>query len=776
MSKIKFFFSKFFRIFSGFIIILACIYSFLSMLFYNKNDQSFNTATNDVITYNKMGKIGGYVSDFFIQTFGFTSILILLVFIKIGYNLIFNKFKRYNICYKLIMFMLFMTTTSTLISKNFVNKTSYEILSGGFLGFYIGNLTSGISNYIVSSIFLLIDLVALTILFDKSFKIWKIFLIKIYLGIKFIILFVLKLLFMPFKKIFNTKKTKKYDIFEQQNKKIRELEEYIHNMENQKNNKLSKEPTEDKDDFVFEKKETIKKQISGGLFNFGKIGKKLSSYILPKTNILNEHPINNNQITKNELYDKANELKKVLAEFKVNGKVVSVKAGPIITLFEFEPSAGIKSSRIIGLADDIARNLRVKSTRISVIENKNAMGIEIPNKVRDTIYLKELLESEDFKNTKYILPIILGTNISGEPVIIDLAKAPHLLIAGTTGSGKSVSINTMILSLLYKFSPDECKFIMIDPKMLELSAYEGIPHLLSPVVTNAQKAISSLRWVVSEMEERYRLMSNLGVRNISGYNEKIKKAENEGKPLTLSMLIGYDEKGEPIYENKTLETKFMPYIVVVVDEMADLMITAGKDIEALIQRIAQMARAAGIHIIMATQRPSVDVITGVIKANFPSRISFLVSSKIDSKVIIGEQGAEQLLGYGDMLYSANGAKLTRAHGPFVSDDEVENVVKFIKSQGLKPSYIKEILENEEENDGSNNNFEINIGGNSSGSDDELYKQAVQIVLRDRKTSISYLQRILRIGYNKSATIIERMEKEGILSAPNTKGLREIIGE
>ena len=410
-----------------------------------------------------------------------------------------------------------------------------------------------------------------------------------------------------------------------------------------------------------------------------------------------------------------------------------------------------------------------------MIPERNVVGIELPNKQRNAIFLRDIFESSDYKNSNYALPIVLGSNIAGDPVVMDLTKAPHLLIAGTTGSGKSVSINTMILSLLYKFTYDECKMIMIDPKMLELSVYEGIPHLLTPVVTDPKKAVLSLKWVVNEMENRYRTMSSLGVRNIYGYNEKIDQAINNNTKLISKTLVGYDEYGEPIYESKELKTKHLPFIVVIVDEMADLMITAGKDIEALIQRIAQMARAAGIHIIMATQRPSVDIITGVIKANFPSRISFLVSSRIDSKVILGEQGAEQLLGMGDMLYMPNGGKINRAHGPFVSDDEVERVVEFINRQGFKPEYIKTIIDNNSDDSNTDNysNFDISITGQKD-DDESLYQQAIEIIRRDKKTSISYIQRQLRIGYNKAANIIERMEREGIVSPPNINGKRELL--
>lgn len=766
MSRFKDIILKIVKSLIGFSIILFTIYLATTIFFYSPNDSSFNTVTNSTIISNKTGIFGAFLSDFFIQFFGLTSIILMIYFIKIGFNLIKNKFIRYNIYLKIIMLNFLIITFCFLNTKIFYTRqiNIFNMKDGGYIGFYISDLTKSFSNFITIPLFLIVFLISTTVVFDISFRFWVLLPYRIKN-------FVSKI----FKLLFDSRKTS-VDNFSD------DLEDT--DMEFQEND------IEELDEDFIEKKDFINKNIEEirkleqkkgqtqdkkqkiSTVNIGtKTYEKNKKYILPKLNLLNVEHSKNCNITKEELYDQANNLRKILADFKINGKVISVKAGPIITLFEFEPAAGTKSSRIIGLADDIARNLRVKSARISVIENKNAIGIELPNKVRETIYLKEILESPEYKDNKHILPIVLGTNISGETVIIDLAKAPHLLIAGTTGSGKSVSINTMILSLLYRFTPDECKFIMIDPKMLELSAYEGIPHLLSPVVTEPQKAILSLRWVVAEMEERYRLMAKLGVRHISGYNEKLKKAQEEGKPLVIKMLIGYDENGEPMYESKIIDSKPMPYIVVVVDEMADLMITAGKDIEALVQRIAQMARAAGIHIIMATQRPSVDIITGVIKANFPSRISFLVSSRIDSKVIIGEQGAEQLLGYGDMLYMINGAKITRAHGPFVSDGEVEKVVNFINLQGFKPAYVKEILEENEDDD--NSNFEIDINSKDY-VDGDLYEQAIQIVKRDRKTSISYLQRVLRIGYNKSATLIERMEKDGILTPANSMGKREII--
>jgi S-DNA-T family DNA segregation ATPase FtsK/SpoIIIE len=431
-----------------------------------------------------------------------------------------------------------------------------------------------------------------------------------------------------------------------------------------------------------------------------------------------------------------------------------------VTLYELEPAAGTKSSRVIGLADDIARSMSAISARIAVMPGKNALGIELPNAHREIVYLRELLESNDYIHIESKLPLVLGKNIGGEPVIADLAKMPHLLVAGTTGSGKSVAINTMILSLLYKLSPKECQFIMIDPKMLELSVYEGIPHLLTPVVTEPKKAVTALKWVVKEMESRYKAMSILGVRNINGFNKAIEDAISKGEVLSKQIQVGFDREGKPIFENVDMPAQPLPYIVVIVDEMADLMIVAGKDIEAYIQRLAQMARAAGIHIIMATQRPSVDVITGVIKANFPTRISFQVTSKIDSRTILGEQGAEQLLGMGDMLYMQGGGRVERVHGPFVGDQEVEAVVSYWKQQGA-PQYKVEITVDTDEDENS-----FDLGGDDSH---DLYDQAVKIVLRDRRPTTSYIQRSLKIGYNRAANLIEQMEQKGVLSAPNHTG-------
>ncbi len=462
-------------------------------------------------------------------------------------------------------------------------------------------------------------------------------------------------------------------------------------------------------------------------------------------------------------------LEGVLEDFGVRGEIINVRPGPVVTLYELEPAPGIKSSRVIGLADDIARSMSAISARVAVIPGKNAIGIELPNVTRETVLLRELLASEDYDKTKAKLALALGKTIGGESVIADLSKMPHLLVAGTTGSGKSVSINTMILSLLYRLKPEQCRLIMIDPKMLELSAYDGIPHLLAPVVTDPKKAVVALKWTVREMEDRYKKMSKLGVRNIEGYNQRIALAAKKKERLTRTVQTGFDhETGEPIFETEELQLEPMPFIVVIIDEMADLMMVAGKDIEGAVQRLAQMARAAGIHVIMATQRPSVDVITGTIKANFPTRISFQVTSKIDSRTILGEQGAEQLLGQGDMLYMAGGGRIQRVHGPFVSDEEVEDVVAHLKSQGV-PDYLDSVTDESEAESGGYDAFTSGLEESN-----DLYDQAVAVVLRDRKASTSYIQRRLSIGYNRAASLIERMEKEGVVGAANHAGKREIL--
>jgi S-DNA-T family DNA segregation ATPase FtsK/SpoIIIE len=491
--------------------------------------------------------------------------------------------------------------------------------------------------------------------------------------------------------------------------------------------------------------------------------------ILPELELLVKPPEGKTQaIDEEALAKNARMLEAVLEDYGVRGTIVQVRPGPVVTLYELEPAPGIKASRVIGLADDIARSMSALSVRVAVVPGRTVIGIELPNTKAETVYLRELLDSPAYEQHAGKLALTLGKDIGGEPVIADLARMPHLLIAGTTGSGKSVGINTMILSILYRMPPQQCKFIMVDPKMLELSVYDGIPHLLAPVVTDPRKAILALKWTVREMESRYHKMSKLGVRNIEGFNQRLREAEARGESLIRKVQTGFDaDTGQPIFEEQPFDSTELPFIVVVVDEMADLMLVAGKEIEAAIQRLAQMARAAGIHIIMATQRPSVDVITGTIKANFPTRVSFQVTSKIDSRTILGEGGAEQLLGRGDMLYMAGGGRVTRVHGPFVSDEEVERVVNFLKRRAA-PSYIEEITED----DGGTLDPSIEV--EDGGADNGLYDQAVALVCRERKASTSFVQRHLQIGYNRAARIIERMESDGVVSGANHVGKREVL--
>jgi S-DNA-T family DNA segregation ATPase FtsK/SpoIIIE len=505
-----------------------------------------------------------------------------------------------------------------------------------------------------------------------------------------------------------------------------------------------------------------------------KFDDRQAEYELPPLSLLtNPTSISRHVLSDEALEENARLLESVLDDYGVKGEIVSVRPGPVVTMYELEPAPGLKASRVIGLADDIARSMSALSARVSTVPGRSVIGIELPNENREKVVLREILSSRAFGDGNQKLPLALGKDIGGEPMVANLAKMPHLLIAGTTGSGKSVAINTMILSLLYKLTPEECRLIMIDPKMLELSVYDGIPHLLSPVVTDPKKAVVALKWVVGEMEERYRKMSKMGVRNIDGYNSRVNDALSKGEMFSRTIQTGFDdETGDPVFETEEFQPEKMPYIVVIVDEMADLMMVAGKEIEACIQRLAQMARASGIHLIMATQRPSVDVITGTIKANFPTRISFQVTSKIDSRTILGEMGAEQLLGMGDMLYMAGGSKITRCHGPFVADEEVEEIVNHLKAYG-PPEYKSGVVEGPDDDKADGIDMVLGLGGNTDG-EDALYDQAVAVVLKDRKVSTSYIQRKLAIGYNKAARLVEQMEDEGLISAANHVGKREIL--
>ena len=497
-----------------------------------------------------------------------------------------------------------------------------------------------------------------------------------------------------------------------------------------------------------------------------------NGFVLPSVKLLKNLTEDINPPSKETLDLNAKVLEGVLSDYSINGNIASVRYGPVVTRYDLEPAPGLRSQRVISLADDIARSMSVEAVRVAMVPGQNVIGIELPNKVRETVILRNILEHEEFKASTFSLPVCLGKNIAGYPIVVDLSKMPHLLVAGTTGSGKSVGINAMILSLLYKHTPETCRMIMIDPKMLELSVYDGIPHLLTPVVTDPKKAVVALKWAVREMETRYMSMSKLGVRNIDSYNFRLAEARRKGEILSKSTQVGFDpETGQPIFEDQQISLTPLPFIVVVIDEVADLMLVAGKDIEAAVQRLAQMARAAGIHVVMATQRPSVDVITGTIKANFPTRISFQVTSKIDSRTILGEQGAEQLLGRGDMLYMAGGGKITRVHGPFVEDSEVEKVASFLSGQSV-PEYDETITEEPE----NSNDFDINGFKTNNNQQDELYDKAVALIAREKRASTSFIQRHFKIGYNRAATIIEKMEENNVVSKPGRAGKREVLIE
>jgi S-DNA-T family DNA segregation ATPase FtsK/SpoIIIE len=733
----SFWYARFYEV-NGLFFLLLSIFTLLSLFSYHPLDPAFNSVYDNNIS-NAGGILGAYISGFLLEFFGLSCALFPLFTFTWGFYFI-RKTQSGYFALRLTSF-LFSILLSCYFLSCFQVSNSWQFLSyGGITGYFLVGL---LSEYFSGALIVIFSLVLFLLCFYYAINASMRNSIKLFLK-----LIVTIFLFLQSKIIVSS-----------------------HVLKNQFFNI-----------FLFIKKRFFKNRIKDIDISYTKPREKLSkidkvsisatkinnNYQLPAIDLLVTAKKQKLQLSKDELNANAILLRNTLADFGINGKVLNVKPGPVVTLYEFEPAAGIKSSRVIGLADDVARSMRAISARISVISGQNAIGIELPNENREVVYFRELVENASFAEDNYKLPLALGKNIAGETVIADLAKMPHLLVAGTTGSGKSVAVNSMILSILYKLSPKECKFIMVDPKMLELSIYDDIPHLLSPVVTNPKKAVQVLRWAVQEMENRYRLMSSLGVRNISGYNEAILKAVAKNKTLTRTVQTGFDsESGKPIFEEVELDMQPLPYIVLIVDEMADLMLVAGKEIEGYIQRLAQMARAAGIHLIIATQRPSVDVITGVIKANFPTRISFQVTSKIDSRTILGEQGAEQLLGMGDMLYMFGGSKINRVHGNFVSDEEVRDVVAHLKKQA-KPDYINDIfsLSDDENSDAS--------AEDENSGKDELYNEAVDIIKRDKKVSTSYIQRQLRIGYNRAANIIDEMETNGIISAAGPTGKREIL--
>ena len=737
---------------AGLIIAGFSLVFLLSLLSFNAGDPSFNTVSTGNGISNWMGAFGSHISDLSFQLIGLSSFFLCLIIFIIGMK-ISSRDEEKNLFLKIILAP-FSILCFSIFFASMPQPSWWEFSSlGGVNGHFILAKINDVPIAAISILSLIIAVVTISVIIELSFSDWVYFTRYFIVTVRFLIDRALFILLGEDYKAGRKVRVKKVK------KEVKVVE--------------AKVKEGDKDENV----ESLKQKLKSSTEVKRKSNSK-SSYKLPSVNLLIDRSAENKnkKVGKEILKAQGDMLLGVLADFGVKGTSLGAKVGPVVTLHEFEPAAGTKAARVIGLSDDIARSMSAVSARIAVVAGKTSLGIELPNQKREMIFLRELMECKEYRLSQHYLPMILGKDIGGEIMITDLAKMPHLLIAGTTGSGKSVGLNVMILSLLFSLRPDECKFIMIDPKMLELSIYDGIPHLLSPVVTEPAKAVTSLKWVVAEMEERYRLMSSFSVRNIAGYNEKAEKARVDGKKLKRKVQTGYDPTtGQPIIEETEFEPKKLPFIVVIVDEMADLMLVAGKEIEGLIQRLAQMARAAGIHIIMATQRPSVDVITGVIKANFPTRISFQVTSRIDSRTILGTQGAEQLLGQGDMIHMSGGSKMTRVHGPFCSDKEIEEIVNFIKSQD-----IEEFGEPEQISFDAPIPDDSSAGSPGGGSSDDgaqdIYDKAVMIVRRDKKVSISYIQRQLRIGYNRSADLVERMEKEGVVTPPSVSGKRELIEE
>ncbi len=751
----KILFSKYFIA-----IYILAIFALLaaSLLSYTPTDPSLNMATN-AEPENFLGIVGAYSADICFKIFGYSSYMILALLAFWSLNII--RHSRINLAkIRLLFSVIFLVLFSASLELSMSNSNLEYFTSGGVVGwlaasFVFRNIPSFMSNFYVN---LLVSLCAFSVFIIASS-------------------FSLKDWYNAFVMIYNLTLTLGYNALKYTYKTLsytgRVLIYLFVKLIGKKDSykEVVATPTESEDFPIKKPKPAAAKNKDNKADKQSRDG-----LMLPDLSVFNSHKSDSSQKeTKAAIEEKGKDLEKVLKDFGIRGEILGAQQGPVVTLYEFEPSPGTKSSRVIGLSDDIARSLSALSTRISVIPGRNVMGIELPRKQREMFYLKELIASNTYQYNKHSLPIVLGKDIGGNTIIVDLAKMPHLLVAGTTGSGKSVAINTMIVSLLFKYKPEECKFIMIDPKMLELSIYDGIPHLLTPVVTEPGKAVTALKWAVKEMESRYKMMSNLGVRNIESFNKRIEEAIKNEETLERTVQTGFDpDTGQPKLETIPIPKEKLPYIVIIVDEMADLMLVSGKEIEASIQRLAQMARAAGIHLIMATQRPSVDVITGVIKANFPSRVSFKVTSKIDSRTILGEQGAEQLLGMGDMLYTGGSDKTTRVHGPFVDDNEVERIVSFLKSQ-QSPIYINSVTDSEELEDDESSSGD-KLSSDSEDKEASLYKQAVQIVKRDKKVSTSYIQRCLRIGYNRAANIVEQMQKEGLISEPNHAGKRRVLME
>ena len=770
-------------ILTGSALIVFCICLMLAMIGYNPADESFNVSNSDRIN-NFMGRFGSYSADFIVNSFGLAIFIFLIPVVVWGYLLIkHQKILEFRIRI-LAVFIGIIPLAGALhqICGESLEKLNLQGKFSSLLPEFLINLfkdwkMTGYENITALSLQILIALMSFNLAVGISFKQWGKLLRKVghivCITAKYTAMFIMRLC-RP-KALVDANEVS-YTSTKKAKSRKEPVLSAISNEEDETvaTNENIKEDTQE----TKQKAKTSVKKTAEVISITSQKNKEENGYQFPDINLLSRPKERLGlSVNEKELNETARALEGVLEEFGVHGQIVKIRPGPVVTLFELEPAPGTKTSRVISLADDIARSMSAVSVRIAVVPGSNTIGIEIPNAKRETVWLRDLLEDINFTDSKNTLNVVLGKDIGGKNVYADLAKMPHLLVAGTTGSGKSVGVNAMILSLLYRMTPEECKFILIDPKMLEFSMYNGIPHLLTPVITDPAKAVIGLKWAVREMEERYRAMACLSVRNISGYNLKLKELREKGETPKRTIQVGFDpETGKPEYEEQLLDTKPLPYIVIVVDEMADLMLVAGKEVEAAIQRLAQMARAAGIHLIMSTQRPSVDVITGTIKSNFPTRISFQVTSKIDSRTILGEQGAEQLLGKGDMLYMPAGLRPQRIHGGFVKDEEVESVVEFIKSQ-RQPEYVEEVTAGELEmkNKEAGALFDKTaMGLGMSNSNDDLYEQAVQIVRNDKKASTSYIQRRLGIGYNKAATIIERMEAEGVVTAADHVGRREVI--
>lgn len=742
--------AKLFILLIGFAIIGLTLSLSAACIFYDKADTGYNLANSKAV-HNLLGSFGAVSSDWILSWFGLALPIFFIAPLVWGYEIV--RYKTFIRPYgRIFAFILGAICFSIVITLCFGSINGFK--TGGSLGLFFSrqmlSLTAKIisfayTRWILAFLLFVITLISFNFACGITLGGW-------YKSIKKICLMIAGVTISAYRTL----------------QKLWQFADKAHKKVSPRKPRQRKEPKLKEDSPISaQPKETIK---------IAKPVKKTDDgYSFPDINILSTAKDKAApHLSQKELEKTAAKLEEVLQEFGVSGKIVQIRPGPVVTLYELEPAPGTKTARVIGLADDIARSMSAVSVRIAVVPGSNTIGIELPNASREIVYLRDLLDSDDFKNAKSALTISLGKDIGGKNTYADLAKMPHLLVAGTTGSGKSVGVNSMIISLLYKMRPEECKLIMIDPKMLEFTMYNGIPHLLTPVITDPAKAVIGLKWAVKEMEDRYRSMAQLNVRNITGYNQRLDELRASGEKITRTVQTGFDmETGKPIFEEQELDLTPMPYIVIVVDEMADLMLVAGKDVEAAIQRLAQMARAAGIHLIMSTQRPSVDVITGTIKANFPTRISYQVTSKIDSRTILGEQGAEQLLGMGDMLYMPAGQRPHRVHAPFVKDSEVEKIVEFLKSQ-RQPEYVESVTEGElTDGKGGSAVFDnTDFGGGSS--DDDLYRQAVQIVQSDKKASISYVQRRLRIGYNRAASIIDRMEQEGIVSAADHVGRREVL--